>query len=177
MPRALCLIAAIALTVFACDSADPASPGASSTSGTSGTATSTPPAATDGFETQALTIVKADAARVGLTAELAVTGEQRAQGLMGRDALAPDSGMLFAIQPPGRGFWMRGTTIPLTVAFIGECGEIVDFADLEPLSEEIKNTDQPYAFALEMERGWFAAHGVETGDVVELPERFRQDGC
>jgi uncharacterized protein len=126
---------------------------------------------------QPLTITTAAGKDVELRAELAETPEERAQGLMGRTQLAPDSGMLFVIEPPGRGFWMRGTTLALTVAFVGECGEIVDFADLEPLSEEIKNTDRPYAFALEMERGWFTANGVVAGDTLQLPARLRPQTC
>jgi uncharacterized membrane protein (UPF0127 family) len=126
---------------------------------------------------ETLTITTVAGTSVGAYVEIAETPEQRSRGLMGRDALEPDSGMLFVIDPPGRGFWMRGTTVALTVAFIGACGEIVDLADLEPFSEEIKNTRRPYAFALEMQQGWFAANGVEVGDAVEIPERFRQDGC
>lgn len=124
-----------------------------------------------------LTITTAVGEDVELWAEVAETPQERAQGLMGRSRLAPDSGMLFVIEPPGRGFWMRGTTLALTVAFVGQCGEILDFADLEPRSEEIKNTDRPYAFALEMERGWFAAKGVAVGDTLQLPPGFRPETC
>ena len=118
---------------------------------------------------EALTIRTANGTTARLQAEIAEPPEQRAQGLMGRTELAPDSGMLFIIDPPGRGFWMRGTPLSLTVAFIADCGEIVDFADLEPLSEEVRNTDRHYVFALEMERGWFVANGVAAGDVIQLP--------
>ena len=130
-----------------------------------------------GFDREAMTIVTASGGSVDLQAEIAETREQRAQGLMGRRELAPDSGMLFVIEPPGRGFWMKGTELPLTVAFISACGELVDFADLEPLSEEIKNTDRPYAFALEMQRGWFSDHGIAPGDVIQLPERLLASEC
>lgn len=133
--------------------------------------------ASAGFDREAMTIVTAGGESVDLQAEIAETREQRTQGLMGRRELAPDGGMLFLIEPPGRGFWMRGTMLSLTVAFISACGELVDFADLEPLSEEIKNTDRPYAFALEMQRGWFADHGIAPGDVIQLPERFQSADC
>jgi uncharacterized protein len=124
-----------------------------------------------------LTILAADGSTVHLRAEVADTPNQRREGLMGRTKLAPDSGMLFVIEPPGRGFWMKDTTLALTVAFIGECGEIVAFADLDPLSEEVKNTERPYTFALEMEQGWFAANGVAVGDAFQLPRRLLPDGC
>jgi hypothetical protein len=133
--------------------------------------------ASAGFDRDSMTIVTAGGESVDLQVEIAETREQRTQGLMGRRELAPDSGMLFVIEPPGRGFWMKGTTLSLTVAFISACGELVDFADLEPLSEEIKNTDLPYAFALEMQRAWFADHGIAPGDVLQLPERFQSADC
>jgi hypothetical protein len=133
--------------------------------------------ASAGFDRDSMTIVTAGGESVDLQVEIAETREQRTQGLMGRRELAPDSGMLFLIEPPGRGFWMRGTMLSLTVAFISACGELVDFADLEPLSEEIKNTDRPYAFALEMQRGWFADHGIAPGAVIQLPERLLASNC
>lgn len=137
----------------------------------------TVPASTSGLPGEAMTILTADGTTVDLRAEIAQTQEERARGLMGRTDLAPDSGMLFVIEPPGRGFYMRGTTIPLTVAFMGSCGEFVDFADLEPLSEEIKNTDLPYTFALEMTRGWFDDNGIVAGDTLQLPRRLRSQTC
>jgi uncharacterized membrane protein (UPF0127 family) len=121
--------------------------------------------------------VTAAGTQIAIGVEIADSPEERTTGLMGRSELAPDSGMLFVIEPPGRGFWMRNTTLPLTVAFIGACGEIVDFADLEPLSEEIKNTDRPYSFALEMEQGWFEENGIAAGDVLELPPGLLPAGC
>ncbi len=136
-------------------------------------ATSSPPSVVG----EALTILTADGTTARLQAEIAESLEQRSQGLMRRTSLAPDSGMLFIIEPPGRGFWMKDTPLSLTVAFIADCGEIVDFADLDPLSEEVKNTEGRYVFALEMERGWFAANQVAVGDVIQLPQRLQAGGC
>lgn len=136
------------------------------------------PEAADGSPPgELMSILTAAGATVDLRAEIAETPEQRAQGLMGRTELAPDTGMLFVFDDTPRGFWMKDTLLPLTVAFIGPCGEIVDVADLEPLSEEIVNTDRPYAFALEMERGWFAAKGIDQGDTLQLPARLRDEVC
>lgn len=126
---------------------------------------------------QPLTLIAANGTTARLDVEIAGTAEERAQGLMGRDELPLDTGMLFVIDPPGRGFWMKGTRLELTVAFIADCGEIVDFADLEPLSEEIKNTRQAYSFALETDRGWFARNGITTGDIVSLPQSLRPAEC
>lgn len=131
----------------------------------------------DSIDREPLTIVTADGVGGRLQVEIADTPEERAQGLMGRTELPPDTGMLFVIEPPGRGFWMRNTPLPLTVAFIGRCGVIVDFADLEPFSEEVKNTGREYHFALEVERGWFERNGISRGDLVSLPRDLRASGC
>lgn len=136
-----------------------------------------PEAATGSPPGEPVSILTEAGATVDLRAEIAETPEQRARGLMGRTELAPDTGMLFVLDDTQRGFWMKDTLLPLTVAFIAQCGEIVDIADLEPLSEEIVNTDRPYAFALEMERGWFAANGIDRGDTLQLPARLRVEAC
>jgi uncharacterized protein len=131
----------------------------------------------DAIERQPLTLVASNGTTAHLEVEIADTAQERAQGLMGRTEVPLDTGMLFVIDPPGRGFWMKGTGLQLTVAFIGECGEIVDFAELDPFSEEIKNTDQPYDFALEVDRGWFARNGIAVGDIVSLPPKLRPAAC
>jgi len=124
-----------------------------------------------------LTIVAANGTTARLQVEIADSAEERQTGLMGRTELAPDTGMLFVIEPPGRGFWMKDTRLPLTVAFIAECGRILAFADLQPLSEEIKNTSLDYRFGLEVDRGWFERNGIAAGDIVSLPRRFRASTC
>jgi len=124
-----------------------------------------------------LTITKSSGVGVALQVELAVTPAERAQGLMGRTELDPDSGMLFVIEPPGRGFWMKDTPLALTIAFIATCGEIVDLIEMEPLSQEVKNASRPYAFALEMEQGWFSENGIAVGDVVQLPPDLLPAEC
>jgi hypothetical protein len=51
--------------------------------------------------------------------EVARTPEERAQGLMGRERLGKDDGMLFLFEVEDRhGFWMKNTLIPLSIAFI-----------------------------------------------------------
>jgi uncharacterized membrane protein (UPF0127 family) len=131
----------------------------------------------DDVARETLAITTTDGSRIDVFAELAITPEERSQGLMGRTELEPDSGMLFVIPPPGRGFWMKDTPVALTIAFIATCGEIVDLIDMEPLSQEVKNASQPYGFALEMEQGWFSDNGVAVGDVVEIPPDLVPEEC
>ncbi len=97
-------------------------------------------------------------------AELAVTPEQQATGMMFRTSMGPNEGMLFVNDDVGvRCFWMRNTLVPLTIAFIADDGTIVNTADMEPRSEKSHCSAQPVRFALEMNLGWFAKRGIKPG--------------
>lgn len=127
--------------------------------------------------TTPLTITSSAGERRTLFVEIAVTPEQRSTGLSRRTELPRDQGMLFIIPIKGAGFWMRDTWIPLSVAFIGRCGDIVHIADMEPRTETIHDTDRPYAFGLEVNQGWFEDHGVGIGSKVEIPAAYRYADC
>jgi uncharacterized membrane protein (UPF0127 family) len=107
-----------------------------------------------------------------VSAEVADTPQERALGLMGRVSLAPDTGMLFIYPDEAvRSFWMKNTPIPLSIAYISRAGQIVHLADLAPLSEDPVPSLHPSMYALEMEAGWFTAHGVKVGQTIAgLPE-------
>jgi hypothetical protein len=97
-------------------------------------------------------------------AELAVTPEQQATGMMFRTSMGTHEGMLFVNDDVGvRCFWMRNTLVPLTIAFIADDGTIVNTADMEPRSEKSHCSAQPVRFALEMNLGWFAKRGIKPG--------------
>jgi hypothetical protein len=97
-------------------------------------------------------------------AELAVTPEQQATGMMFRTRMGTNEGMLFVNDDVGvRCFWMRNTLVPLTIAFIADDGTIVNTADMEPRSEKSHCSAQPVRFALEMNLGWFAKRGIKPG--------------
>lgn len=109
-----------------------------------------------------------------VTVEIADTPASRAQGLMGRRSLPANHGMLFVFERPEQQcFWMKNTPLPLTIAFIGNDGAIINFADMEPFSEEAHCSDKPVRYALEMAQGWFKARGVLTGDRVSGPSPMR----
>jgi uncharacterized protein len=102
-----------------------------------------------------------------VTAEVAATPAQRAKGLMGRKSLPPNHGMLFVFESPSiQCFWMKNTPLPLTIAFMADDGKIVNFANMQPFSEQAHCSAQAVPYALEMEQGWFAKRGVLVGDVV-----------
>ena len=105
-----------------------------------------------------------------ITAEVASTPGQRAKGLMGRKSLLPNHGMLFIFESPStQCFWMKNTPLPLTIAFVADDGKIVNFADMQPFSEQEHCSARPVRFALEMEQGWFAKRGVLPGDPITGP--------
>jgi uncharacterized membrane protein (UPF0127 family) len=101
-------------------------------------------------------------------AEVADEPQERATGLMFRKDLAPDSGMLFVMREPDRAaFWMKNTTLPLSVAYVNESGMILEIHDLEPLNEKpVPSAFSGIAYALEMEQGWFAKNRVLAGDRI-----------
>jgi len=109
-----------------------------------------------------------------IRAEVAGDVDSRARGLMFRERLGPNEGMLFVFeQPSTQCFWMRNTLIPLTIAFLADDGRIVNTADMEPKSEASHCSAEGVRFALEMERGWFAKRGLNRGDRISAPSYFK----
>ena len=100
--------------------------------------------------------------------EVAATEPERLRGLMFRDRLAPNSGMLFLYpRAETAAMWMKNTRIALSVAFIDKQGRILNVADMEPFSETPHVSAGPAAYALEMNHGWFKKRGIKSGDLVE----------
>lgn len=114
--------------------------------------------------------------RVGgktVRAEIADEEHERATGLMFRDAIAPDAGMLFVMDRIGPvGFWMKNTRVPLTIAYMDSNGRILELHDLKPLDvTPVPSRFRNIAFALEMPQGWFSKNNVWPGERVEgLPK-------
>ena len=101
-------------------------------------------------------------------AEVANTPVGRAQGLMHRDNLGPDCGMLFVFPDLlHRSFWMKETHMPLSIAYLSEQGVILNIADMEPHNLEGVKSKGAASYALEMTRGWFDQNGILTGDKVK----------
>ena len=137
---------------------------------------SRPPAgaAADGLPGSGPTLAAPAAAQVifgadTVVAEVARTPDERAQGLMYREELAEDAGMLFIFPESSvRGFWMQNTYLPLDIAFMDASFRIVDIQQMEPLTTDQHTARAPFMYALEMNQGWFEAHGVGIGAVAEV---------
>ncbi len=113
-----------------------------------------------------------DGSQAELKVEIADTPAARQRGLMFRESLPEDRGMLFDFGgETTTGFWMKDTSLPLSIAFISGEGVILDIQDMEPFSEALHQTNQRYPFAVEVNRGWFQRHGIRSGDTAQLPPR------
>lgn len=109
-----------------------------------------------------------------ILAEVAQTPEERTMGLMYRNRLGYNRGMLFVFNSPGLyGFHMKNTTIPLSIAFISPGGVIIEIKDMDPLSEEVHTPQEEYLYALEVNKGWFEENGIKPLDkiVIEYLDR------
>jgi len=101
--------------------------------------------------------------------EVARTEEDRARGLMERKSLGKNEGMLFIFDEEGyHGFWMKNTRLPLSIAFMTRKGKIVSITDMKPLDLSEHDPPQPILYALEVNKGWFAANGIKAGDVLRF---------
>lgn len=108
------------------------------------------------------------------TAEVVASREDAAKGLSGRFSLPPDHGMLFAFPEPGlHSFWMRGTPLPLSVAFLRDDGTVAGTADMAPFTEDRHQAPEPVRLALEMPMGWFGARGIAPGSRIAVVDSGR----
>ena len=105
--------------------------------------------------------------------EVARTPEERRRGLMGRDSLGRFEGMLFVFQRDQQlSFWMKDTSIPLSIAYISADGTIRSIHDLEPHSRRSVSSTRAVRYALELPRGAFERSGAQVGDTIGFPEDF-----
>lgn len=105
-----------------------------------------------------------------ILAEVAMTETERNRGLMFRKNLDDGKGMLFVFDSDQKvAFWMKNTSLPLSIAYIASDGTITQILDLVPFSEEGRPSERSVRYALEVPRGWFGRAGVGTGDRISIP--------
>jgi hypothetical protein len=122
------------------------------------------------FEESLLTIDAADD-QFEFQVEMAVSPAQRSQGLMFRENLEEDRGMLFDFgQPQRAAMWMRNTYVPLDMLFIDGQGRITQIAaDTQPLSDAVIASREPVRAVLELKGGVSAKLGIKPGHRVIHP--------
>jgi len=107
-------------------------------------------------------------------AEVAFTRKGRTIGLMFREALDKDHGMLFIYpQEQSLSFWMKNTKIPLSIAFINSEEVITQIDSMTPYSLMSHTSKDKVKYALEMEQGWFGKNGIKVGSKVGLSPEIR----
>ncbi len=101
--------------------------------------------------------------------EVAASAQEQARGLMFRNAMGADEGMIFPMSPPrGASFWMRNTVIPLDIIFIGIDGRISNIAaNAIPYDETALSSVGEVKAVLELNGGRAAQLGIAPGDKVE----------
>ncbi|WP_034294185.1 DUF192 domain-containing protein [Herbaspirillum sp. RV1423] len=103
-----------------------------------------------------------------IKAEVASTEAQREQGLMFRNRMGANEGMVFAFgAPAGVCMWMKNTLIPLSVAFMDETGKIINIEEMKEQTLDSHCAIKPAAYALEMNKGWFKQKNVKPGMTIE----------
>ena len=172
--------------------------GAACSSSNAGDAKGTATSGTAATGLPAVTFAKAaGGAPATISVEVADDDEERACGLMHRTSMPDDHGMLFVFPQDGQmgGFWMRNTLIPLSIAYIGGDGRIVDILEMRPVpspgtpfktadGQEIVVPDGQqapagaawvtypprgaYHYAIEANKEWYARNGVAVGDRADV---------
>jgi uncharacterized membrane protein (UPF0127 family) len=142
---------------------------APSTAPASAPATATEPATKPiAFETTTMTL-KGKA----FTLEVAQTSEQTQRGLMYRDSMADDHGMLFVMPYLDTWqFWMHNTRIPLDIIFIDRSGQIVEIHQRQAMDETSMGPARPVQYVIELNRGTAQKIGLRRGDTIEMPKKL-----
>jgi len=120
-------------------------------------------------------LVSARVDQVKLRIAIARDAGSRRQGLMGRQSMGQDEGMLL-VYPSERNIrlWMLNTQLPLDVGFFDRDGVMVGGISMEPDGgRKIHESQQPALYALEMNRGWFERNRIGIGARLHLPIRVK----
>ena len=116
-------------------------------------------------------VIKSTNGDHAFTVEVVDTPEARSKGLMFREKLAPDAGMLFDFKESREvSFWMRNTFIPLDMLFITREGLVANIhINARPQDPTSIPSDGPVQFVLEIPGGRSVELGIAAGDSVEHP--------
>ena len=109
------------------------------------------------------------------TLEIANDAAEREKGLMRRDSMPADHGMIFVFAGEQRlGFFMKNTRIPLDIIFLNANGVVVSIKQMRPYDVSTTYTDAPAKYAIELNQGQAAAAELKVGDQLSIPEPARE---
>lgn len=119
------------------------------------------------FAQQTFRVIPLTAGMHVIKAEVAATAAERQQGLMFREKMASNEGMVFVFDTPSTVcMWMKNTLIPLSVAFIDEHGKIINIEEMKPQTTESHCGKQLARYAVEMNQGWFKQKNIKPGSTI-----------
>ncbi len=102
-----------------------------------------------------------------IKAEVAARDEDRQQGLMYREKMGANEGMLFIFEQPQKVcMWMKNTLLPLSVAFADARGRILNIEDMKPQTLDSHCSKGGARYALEMNQGWFKQVNIKAGQTL-----------
>ena len=114
--------------------------------------------------------VEMEIGRETFNLEIADTEDERRRGLMYRDFMPPDHGMLFVFEEEEElSFWMEATLIPLDIIYLDRTGKVVSIKPMKPRDRTGVTSDRPAMYAVELNRGAAARAGVRVGDQLTIP--------
>ncbi len=104
------------------------------------------------------------------TLEVADTDESRRIGLMFRNSMPADHGMIFLFDHADvQGFWMKNTNIPLDIIYLSADQKIVSIHQMEPHDLQSVSSDYPAQYAIELNQGAAQICGAKVGDQLSIP--------
>ena len=105
------------------------------------------------------------------TLEVAARDSDRMRGLMFRDSMPADHGMIFIFTEPSiKGFWMKNVRIPLDILFLAADGKVVSIHRMEPYITRSTESGGPMKYAVELNGDQAQTTGVKAGDVLTIPD-------
>jgi uncharacterized protein len=123
---------------------------------------------------QGLPVVEMKIGNKEFVLEVAATAEARNRGLMRRDSMPADHGMIFVFtEEQPLSFWMRNTRIALDIIYLDRGGRVVSIKPMKPYDESSTPSDGPAQYAIEVNQGAAATAGVKVGDVLALPAELK----
>jgi len=124
---------------------------------------------------QHLATVQMQIGNKNFTLEAAVTDQEHEVGLMFRDSMPADHGMIFVFdRAEVQNFWMKNTRLPLDIIYVGSDGTIVAIRQMQPFDLRSTSSDRPAQYAIELNQGAAAACGAKEGDKLTIPQLPRK---
>jgi hypothetical protein len=121
-----------------------------------------------------LPVVKMNIGSRQFVLEVARTPAEQETGLMKRDSMPKDHGMIFVFpNDEVRKFWMKNTRFPLDIVFVGAKGRVVSISQMKAYDLNETSSAEPARYAIELNEGAAAEAGAKTGDVLEIPPAAR----